>query len=813
MNTYGIDFLGHSRFIADGNAPAAMASTEAALPSALLPLQNGERMDNVESGLHRRGRGLAWPPEAQVPVLGDARNGAGRVLLAAAMERLCQAETSWGHLENTRFSWRPDGREEIAVDAARIVANEVRPHLIPDASVGLVVPDALGIAGQSALLESVGFANLLLVPHSIAAAISWVAGLPDGARTGAAGEYAGYVTVVETGLGRWSLTRLPMKREPYGKKRRLVPAHFQKFKKTGLKTTGASVVASALDLDPCNLLRLSWERRLLMGEPESSLTRPTKASETTLDALRPLMGTHSFDEALNELSRAWNNTAIVPEYGPCLGLIVTGALSQTRYGTQSLSEHLCRHLGLHLLALPPSAAAHGAAIAARGFNTEEPTWMEKLEPLDLYYLGKDEEYGDYSGQWKNILPDALLKAGTEWRNETPIGGLKLKAGGNSVTLTIRRPGEQTTWQYREVSTSKGKTTEEDTALNVNVVARPGQGFALVRVESRAPGGFSSQLDWQKMVSAKEPAPPLLGYPERAVHLQPATRLWKDCVEPLQELLVCISGPSIGLGLNQKLRNACKPMRRAISQLQPGYLSAGAAFAIDSYRLFTPIDRSGKAPEEDGNKLLATVIRHVEKIISEGRRGEDHEWLKKLLAIQRAGCPKRLVDATLHKLTHSWEACTMVDLMVAGYCLDRPIYWKRFYKAFEIAIPETTRSNYWLKAMRDIVKFNEHALQSLHMSEAVGLFNSILRRVSQALADGRPQIAQNCFETLLFLLKFRRYDGSFLAQGSQIYTQSLSLAEFGEKQYRTKLAAMAERFKKFLERRASIRDVPVDEDED
>src|SRR4051812_13669176 len=105
MTSQGIDFLGHTavaRTLTDAVQLEPNVAPDA-LPSALLPLQRLEQPEGMDSAKHRRGRDLAWPPEAQVPVLGEPVNGAGRVLLAAAFERLCRAETTWGQLEDTRF--------------------------------------------------------------------------------------------------------------------------------------------------------------------------------------------------------------------------------------------------------------------------------------------------------------------------------------------------------------------------------------------------------------------------------------------------------------------------------------------------------------------------------------------------------------------------------------------------------------------------------------------------------------------------------------------------------------------------------------
>ena len=203
----GLDFLGTqgwSASIVPGKRIERPQTIQANIPTALLPLQRGEKPPTGKlADEHRRGRALAWPPEAQVPPLGEASNGSGRVPLCALFEMLCQGEKEWGKLTDQQVSWKPDGVTLVSLNASKLIAQEVDAAAKPGQQIGLVVPDALGIGGQQAILSSVRGANLVLVPRSIAAVIGYCRASEDNLPRG-------HITVVDTSFGAWSLSKIPI---------------------------------------------------------------------------------------------------------------------------------------------------------------------------------------------------------------------------------------------------------------------------------------------------------------------------------------------------------------------------------------------------------------------------------------------------------------------------------------------------------------------------------------------------------------------------------------------------------------------------
>jgi hypothetical protein len=215
-------------------------------------------------------------------------------------------------------------------------------------------------------------------------------------------------------------------------------------------------------------------------------------------------------------------------YKRSLGLIVIGPLAKVRFDGLVMADLLAARLGEELIESDEEAIASGAAWAAAGAANDWPTWLEQMESLELHYIGADSR-GNRENLWKEVLPEKLIDAGKDYRNPKPIGGLKLASGADIIRLILRRPeGAQTAdWTYREVSTKPGTKQNDDIPLEVNVRARPGQGFATVTVASKTPGLFESVLDWQGMRACVAPKEQPRGCVDRAVNLKAVPELWRN----------------------------------------------------------------------------------------------------------------------------------------------------------------------------------------------------------------------------------------------------------------------------------------------
>jgi hypothetical protein len=113
----------------------------------------------------------------------------------------------------------------------------------------------------------------------------------------------------------------------------------------------------------------------------------------------------------------------------------------------------------------------------------------------------------------------------------------------------------------------------------------------------------------------------------------------------------------------------------------------------------------------------------------------------------------------------------VELVAIGLSFESPDDIGLFFKAFlEFAGDERVRPNPWLQALRNIVRFRNHALTQEVID--AGALTSI---VEQVLTIGRREVSRgnfakifaNCLETIPFLLKRRRYEPEFLEPTSAL----------------------------------------------
>lgn len=822
MKAQGLDFLGSRPWIASAsgdNAPEATSNSQE-LPSLLLPISNREPVVvGLAAYSHRRGRGLPFPAEPQIPVLGNTENQAGRVLTAAVIERIACAETEWGQLNSTKISWRPEGTTIILIDAARAIAAAIEKETGNGDSVGFVVPDSLGVAGQQAILVSVRNRNVILVPHSVAVSIAWCRDHGIGyASNGPSGEFAGYLTVCDLSLGHWSITKLPLYRALAKLEPCLVPAHFPDVKRTGLKTTGLGVLTSQTRAEYHDFLKIGAAVPWLTGKRSLSLNdRSTWVQRRAcFPSLKDLEG-EGLLAGLHEL-RAKNTELNPPiDWKGCLGVIVTGALSRAKADGFLLPYWLGKILGLPVLPSPENAASLGAAYAALGLGTEHATWLEMVERLDLYYISKN-TLGDLVPAWKEILSPQLVKAGTEVKNQEPITGLKLQAGQNSVQITIRRPEDGDRVAFRKVESAPGKTNESDIPLRIDVIARPGQGFAVVKVESREPGAFGSYLDWQRMTPCTEPKRPTLGYIPAAVEIIPDSAHWIRAEGDLYTLLNTLRKNQLPF----QIETAARTVNRKISRLIP--IETDSRHPRDPatatiFRVMRAIGRAGEPPVPRGGQLIDDLkSASLNWLASSPSHSNARKWLIKFFGWLHLGCPRPVILPVIERLSKSPKTCTAGDLHLAGLCLERPKELGVFYSAFLTAMPTSSSPNWWLTAFRNIIKFNEHALSDITAIEANLLFMTTLSRLDWAVANSRPLITQNCLEALLFCLKRRRYDDSFAMAGAPLYTYAEDILQQWPtaRLQKPKLKELKRTFSSFLRTEGSLQDIATllaDDDEE
>jgi hypothetical protein len=225
-NCIGIDLTQSAPHLAVASGPGEVESSvpESSPSAALLPVLQGESIIvGAAAHKHRRGIGDSWPPECQVPVGGDYKNGSGRVPIVCAWSRLAQFS---GLLGDTEFYWKPPGQKMLHSSAEKIIADSVQAwekKYFTKKTV-VVVPDSLGEAAQQELVDNCG---AFLIPRPIAVAMSWCRKNADKHENAdiqsVRGITLGHLLVVTLPFDRWEVVPIEIRALVYKEKLWLVP--------------------------------------------------------------------------------------------------------------------------------------------------------------------------------------------------------------------------------------------------------------------------------------------------------------------------------------------------------------------------------------------------------------------------------------------------------------------------------------------------------------------------------------------------------------------------------------------------------------
>ena len=201
-----------------------------------------------------------------------------------------------------------------------------------------------------------------------------------------------------------------------------------------------------------------------------------------------------------------------------------------------------------------------------------------------------------------------------------------------------------------------------------------------------------------------------------------------------------------------------------------------------------------------------------------QREKGCQWLNKVGGWWYLGCPKEIVRNALFSVASPQGRTTPADLHVVGLCVEHDSELHCFFTAYCRKMPISSAPNNWLKALRNIVKYNEHALRVANDELAWKLFEKTTEKLEQALDAYQPLIAQNAIETLTFLLKRRRYESGFASVLSSLHQWALTQAGrcSHSRVVRPKGREFARTFIKFLSSEGQMSDIGtllVDDDEE
>lgn len=161
------------------------------------------------------------------------------------------------------------------------------------------------------------------------------------------------------------------------------------------------------------------------------------------------------------------------------------------------------------------------------------------------------------------------------------------------------------------------------------------------------------------------------------------------------------------------------------------------------------------------------------------------------------------------------ALSAVDLHAIGLGIAAPDDFRRFFPlVVEALCHPDAKPNNWLRAVRNICRFRNHALHTNAISDTVlthlvdALFDNMRTQISSG--NFAPRIFGNCLESIPFLLKRRRYDPDFLAPDSRVARQLIRFLEEVDEEHRhrlpTRLQGVPKATLNFLSKKATSTDL-------
>lgn len=808
-------------------------------PVCLLPLLPGEPpIVGNAAARHRRAAGLPWPPEAQVPYGGDENAGIGRVPLLAAWAAVVPPpgrEESMTRRIDPEFGWRPEGRN-LAVYAGPTLQLSLRAFL-KDAEldpnshcVGVVVPDALDEAGQQIILDGCLEAGLdpetiHLVPRAVAVALWWchaarrhdlTVGTDD-----EDGSPVGRLRILTASMDMWEAVSLEIRcRRVFGKVW-FVPLRDRMGlgnARPELGFFGVSLAAALAFVHSGGFAQDWWPKLFSSGWLSQRLQSDRQLSPQEEHVVRGVLAGTLPASVQREFEKLGKHQAIWRQFSkqsspirsltgplwtqqehaldisklPLLALIADGSFSELLINYDGIDDG-SRASEACVLA-SGRAAVHGAALAAAAIAHGIPSYREKLLPLDLCVRGID-EYDDPIVKWQQLVAATSVEAGRTWRSPEPVTGLKIERGQDHLVLPLRRSfsGRDA---FRRVATKLTQPVPRDEAVCADVEVKPGQGFARVRISSIIPGIFCTRLDWRTMEECEEPAPPLLAYipgvsrvlPDREMFVQ-AEPVMREVVKALEKM-----SPKAMESLRELVQLLNKwPLAHTVERRR------GRVVPKDFMLHYGVIGSEGaldvlRAPglARGLRKLIGERFRELE------RAGEAESDLGKCLL--RAGgwfylaIPEQCADylrRRLEEATRGGKVLSPVELHAIGLSFQAAEDLRRFYPLFAWVLGHReNRPNNWLRALRNICRFRNHALSHESVSDAVisDLATLAYELLAEQVAAGRfRKIFANCLEPMLFLLKRRRYDPCFLAPDTPLAGKLIRLLREIDKYHRYRLA--------------------------
>jgi hypothetical protein len=450
--------------------------------------------------------------------------------------------------------------------------------------------------------------------------------------------------------------------------------------------------------------------------------------------------------------------------------------------------------------------------------------------LDLYVLGRD-QYDDPAPLWKPLVTAQSVEAGLTWRSPEPVPGLQIREAQDRLLMPLRRSMRGSS-MFRRVGTELTAPANRDEPVRIQVEVKPGQGFARVRIDSVTPGIFSTRLDWRTMQECDEPKPLPLAYLPGVSRILPDGQMFEMAQPAMESALAALERKSATE--KERIRDVIKllnkwPLAHNVER------NRGRTMAKDFMLHYGVIGSDGKL-EILSAPGLARGLRNTigERFGALVRHGIARSALGS--ALLRAGgwfylalpdeC-RSYLRTQLEKATSDVLALSAVDLHAIGLGIAESEDLRCFYPLVVKALRHSdAKPNNWLRAVRNICRFRNHALSPDTISDVLlmQLVEELFETMRTQLSDRAfaPRIFGNCLEAIPFLLKRRRYDAGFLAPDSAVAKRFIRFLETVDREYRWRLPTRLQQFPKatlnFFRMKATLTDLEQllgveDEDDD
>jgi len=762
-------------------------------PSILLPKLAGEppRLD-FQWPSHARGSGQIWPPEA---VLSED-SGVGRLPLCYALAALTQESAG----QESSWIWEIKGSTRrlalssaVGFGAAAIL--ERSPAQQRQAMAVVTIPNSLTGNQQQAIIDICRRrgSKVTLLWRPVAASLAWCARNTDRLITMKPKQdhALGAVVSVHIGLdsievacmdivprkhaGNWYF--LPARGRPHGKP---LPGLFH-----ACEAVAERHLNDRSEMSPSNVWHLMWStpwmnntlrtlRRSELNASEAS-PRPKGASDRLLTHWEQCYsgladGRTSTFSALSraiipvfptgqEIGNWLSNIRSQIEGRKLIGGIVTGpfaALSR-RKGLLAdlwLEKLKCRSVpaliegrDMELGVLARAAALHGVRLR-RGL----PTYLDTLPRVKILVSSRR------GPEWLDLLreDDGYVDGGMEFsRSRVGMGALSIAAGHDQLEFDMGHE-EHPTVRTHTTSLPVRHKTDVQVALSVSI--RPAQGNARIEIEPVEPGALGGSrvfFDWKRMEDTGKT-------PRERLEEQP---------------LVCP---------NVTFREQSTSRWRSVSKLLE-YYSELKSFEsrlreIDDIR--TELRRS-EAPgvyryavNSDGEVLNRqdVLTTFVETALADlDRAGDSKDGLRITRALAYSCTSNPRFQNYLASRITAWKTdLKSAQLLAIGRCLRDSSSIATFLRVFlERLSYGHDGTNIWVGSLSDLIRFREEALLAVDSSQCYSAVSELADIFEELLVTRerrfRPFVFRNVCVSIVYLLRRRSYDDSFLDPNEQLAT--------------------------------------------